>query len=63
MHRHVMKVALLSPVATSNEVLYAQLSGLRKNSSPAQVEAALLSPEISWANVQTVATSDIVSLC
>ena len=50
MHCHVMQVALLSPVAASNEALHAQLNDLRKDLSQAQVEAALLSPETSRAN-------------
>lgn len=45
-----MQVALLSPVAASNEALHAQLNDLRKDLSQAQVEAALLSPETSRAN-------------
>lgn len=46
----VLQVALLSPVAASNEALHAQLNDLRKDLSQAQVEAALLSPETSRAN-------------
>lgn len=41
----LLQVALLSPIAATNDALHAQLSNLRKDLQQAQASAALLPPE------------------
>lgn len=46
----LLQVAMLSPVAATNEALHAQLNDLRKDLSQAQTTAALLGPETARAD-------------